>query len=87
MKTLTVGIREFRDNLASYVLESKKPVAITRHGDTVGFYLPVPRKRTEEQKAAYKQTMDRWDEMLASKGIEEDDILEDFKRWRKEQRA
>jgi hypothetical protein len=36
MKTLTVGIREFRDNRATYVLDSSKPVAITRHGDTVG---------------------------------------------------
>jgi PHD/YefM family antitoxin component YafN of YafNO toxin-antitoxin module len=87
MKTVSVGIREFRDNLASYVLTSKEPVAVTRHGDTVGFYLPVPRKRTEAEKAAYRKRMSKWDEMLASKGIDEDEIVADFQRWRKEQRA
>ena len=34
-------IREFREKLASYVLESDTPVAITRHGDTVGYYIPA----------------------------------------------
>jgi hypothetical protein len=36
METTKVGIREFRDNLSTYLLESDVPVAITRHGDTVG---------------------------------------------------
>ena len=44
METLKVGIREFRDKLASYLLESDVPVAITRHGDTVGYYIPARRK-------------------------------------------
>jgi hypothetical protein len=34
METLKVGIREFRDKLASYLLETDVPVAITRHWDT-----------------------------------------------------
>jgi hypothetical protein len=38
MEPITVGIREFRENLAEYLLESNAPVAITRHGDTIGFY-------------------------------------------------
>ena len=31
MGLLKVGIREFRENLANYLLQSDKPVAITRH--------------------------------------------------------
>ncbi len=38
--TTKVGIREFRENLADY-LESKTPVAITRHGATIGIYVPT----------------------------------------------
>ena len=38
--TPALGIREFREKLASYLLESDVPVAITRHGDTVGHYIP-----------------------------------------------
>ena len=51
METLRVGIREFRDKLASFLLESDTPVAITRHGDTVGYYIPARRKRNETDRA------------------------------------
>src|SRR5579862_8169365 len=43
MQTTKVGIREFRENLSSY-LESKTPVAITRHGATIGIYVPTKPK-------------------------------------------
>ena len=35
-----VGVREFRANLPGY-LSSSIPVAVTRHGRTVGYYLPT----------------------------------------------
>jgi len=41
METLKVGIRESREKLASYLLHSDKPLALTRHGDTVGYYPPA----------------------------------------------
>ena len=46
METLKVGIREFRNKLASYLLESDVSVAITRHGDTVGYLLHPRTTRT-----------------------------------------
>jgi hypothetical protein len=55
METLKVEIREFRDKLASYLLESDVPVAIKCHGDTVGHYLPARRKRAESDRAALKE--------------------------------
>ena len=82
MSTLKVGIREFREKLATFLLEAETPLAITRHGDTIGFYIPVRRKRTEAQKAALEEAAARVQQMLAEKGITEDEIVEDFKRWR-----
>jgi hypothetical protein len=35
-ETLNVGIRE---KLARYLSETEVPVAITRHGDTIGYYI------------------------------------------------
>lgn len=35
-----VGIRELRANLADY-LKSRKPIAIVRHGQTLGYYVPI----------------------------------------------
>jgi PHD/YefM family antitoxin component YafN of YafNO toxin-antitoxin module len=82
METLKVGIREFREKLANYLLQSDKPLAITRHGDTVGYYLPARRRRSEEDRAALKEAAARLQEMLAAKGVTEDEIIADFKRWR-----
>jgi antitoxin (DNA-binding transcriptional repressor) of toxin-antitoxin stability system len=85
MATTTVGIREFRDNLATYILEADKPIAITRHGDTVGLFIPTRRKRTEADRIALDEAASAWFSQLEAAGITEDEALEDFKRWRKEQ--
>ena len=82
METVKVGIREFRERLANYLLQTDKPVAITRHGDTVGYYLPARRKRSENERAALKQAAARLEEILDAEGIQEDEMVEDFKRWR-----
>jgi PHD/YefM family antitoxin component YafN of YafNO toxin-antitoxin module len=82
METLKVGIREFREKLASFLLESETPVAITRHGDTVGYYLPARRKRTETERAALKEAAVQLQEMMTAEGISEEEILKDFKEWR-----
>ena len=86
METLRVGIREFRDKLASFLLESDTPVAITRHGDTVGYYIPARRKRNETDRAALKEASIRWQKTLADEGISEEDTLKDFQQWRKRKR-
>jgi PHD/YefM family antitoxin component YafN of YafNO toxin-antitoxin module len=86
MGTLKVGSREFRDKLASYLLESEETVAITRHGDTVGYYIPARRKRTDTERAALKEAASRLQEALAKEGISEEEVLRDFRRWRRSER-
>jgi PHD/YefM family antitoxin component YafN of YafNO toxin-antitoxin module len=83
MGTIKVGIREFREKLASYLLETEEPVAVTRHGDTVGYYIPARRKRSDAERAALKEAASRLQEALAAEGISEEEILKDFKRWRR----
>ncbi len=87
MATQSVGIREFRDNLATYLLEAEGPLTITRHGDTVGLFIPVRRKRTEAEKVALDEASAKMQEVLAAAGITEDEIIEDFKQWRRNERA
>jgi len=74
MEAVKVGIREFRDNLATYLLESETPVAITRHGDTVGHYFPVKRKRTDSDRAAFRAASEQVKAMMDAAGISEDEI-------------
>jgi PHD/YefM family antitoxin component YafN of YafNO toxin-antitoxin module len=86
MGTQSVGIREFRDKLATYLLESEGPLAITRHGDTIGYYLPTRRKRSEAEKRALEEVAARVHEDLLANDISEDEIVADFQRWRREGR-
>ena len=81
METIKVGIREFRDKLASYLLESDTPPAITRHGDTVGYYIPARRKRSKTNRAALQEASVRWQQILATEWISEEDALQDFQKW------
>jgi len=82
MEILKVGIRQFRERLATYLLQTDKPVAITRHGDTVGYYLPARRKRSEPSVPHWKEAAAQLQEMLAAEGITEDEVIADFRRWR-----
>jgi PHD/YefM family antitoxin component YafN of YafNO toxin-antitoxin module len=83
MGTLKVGIREFREKLATYLLETDQTVAITRHGDTVGYFIPARRKRTSAERTALKEAVSRLQQALAAEGVSEEEILKDFKRWRR----
>ncbi len=86
MEPVRVGIREFRENLASYLLESSSPVAITRHGDTIGYFIPARRSRTEQDRLALKEATRQLASILAEKGISEEELLQDFERLRSAKR-
>jgi PHD/YefM family antitoxin component YafN of YafNO toxin-antitoxin module len=87
METQRVGIREFRDKLATFLLESDKALAITRHGDTIGYYLPARRKRTQAEKDALEAAAARLQQAMKAAGVTEDEIIQDFKQLRKEART
>jgi antitoxin (DNA-binding transcriptional repressor) of toxin-antitoxin stability system len=80
-----VGIREFRENLSSY-LESKTPVAITRHGATIGIYVPTKPKPSQAELEALRVAGEKLDALIAAAGTDEEELMEDFKRLRREKR-
>lgn len=86
METQRVGIREFRENLASY-LESQTPVAITRHGATIGIYVPTPRKPSQEDLDALRAAGERMQALLAAAGTTEDEIVAEFKKARRKSKS
>jgi PHD/YefM family antitoxin component YafN of YafNO toxin-antitoxin module len=86
MATQSIGIREFRDKLATYLLQSEGPLEITRHGDTIGYYLPTKRKRTEAEKQALEEAALRVQQDMIAHGVTEDDIIEDFQQLKREER-
>jgi len=78
MATQRIGIREFRESLSTYLLQSQAPIAITRHGDTVGYYIPTRKRRTPEQREASRRSHEKMQQMLAEKGITEEEIIRDI---------
>jgi antitoxin (DNA-binding transcriptional repressor) of toxin-antitoxin stability system len=85
MQATKVGIREFRENLSSY-LESKTPVAITRHGATIGIYVPTKPKPSQADLNALRAAGEKMQELIAAAGTTERELMEDFNRLRRERR-
>jgi len=77
-----IGVRELREKL-SECLESSEPIEVTRHGRTIGFYVPVPAKASQSSREALLAAGHRMDAELKRAGITEEEILADFKQWRK----
>ena len=85
METVKIGIREFRENLADY-LESNQPLAITRHGATLGFYIPAQKRSRKAQLEAMRAASKELDEMIASWGAIEDELMDEYKHIRRSAR-
>lgn len=76
-----IGVREFRERLAEH-LDGDQPLAITRHGRTIGHYIPAAPDEREDQIAALMRSAARMEEILAAHGVTEDELVEDFRRER-----
>lgn len=85
METEKIGMREFRENLAGY-LESGKPLAITRHGETLGFYVPAHKRSRTAEVEAMRAAAKELDAMIASWGASEDELMEEYKELRRASR-
>jgi len=86
MAPIKVGTREFREQIGVF-LESDRPVAITKHGRTVGFYIPARRKTATEDLEALREagrTLDAW---MAEHGVDGEAVVEEFKQLRKKKRG
>ena len=84
METAKVGIREFRADLAEYIA-SRTPVAVTRHGQTVGYFIPT-QGQVDADLAALKKASKTLDQILAARGVDVDAVVADFKAVRKQAR-
>jgi PHD/YefM family antitoxin component YafN of YafNO toxin-antitoxin module len=81
-ETMKIGVRQFRDNFASYVGSTDQPIAITRHQDIVGYYIPARPRRTEDEKTALRQAVAKLHEVLHENGISPEEVFEELKSAR-----
>jgi antitoxin (DNA-binding transcriptional repressor) of toxin-antitoxin stability system len=81
METTKVGIREFRADLAEYIASST-PVAVTRHGQTVGYFIPT-HGQLEADIVALKKASISLDKLLEAQGLDIESVVADFKAARR----
>jgi len=80
MPAIKVGVREFREQIARF-LESDTPVAVTRRGETLGVYVPTPRKHAKSADLSeLRAAADRLAEAVAD--LDEEEIVSEFKQLR-----
>ncbi len=85
MESTKVGIREFRQDLAEYI-NTGTPVTITRHGHTVGYFVPAPGP-SEADIAALLKAGAELDAALVAHGLDIDEVVQEFNAIRKKARA
>lgn len=79
--SIRVGVRELREKLGEY-LESTVPIEVTRHGQTVGFFIPVPKTPGQSERESFLAAGHRMQEECVRLGITEEELVADFRQWR-----
>lgn len=77
-----VGVREFRENLSRYI-DSSSPVAITKHGETVGYYIPTKPRPEEREANALIAASEKMQALLKEMNVTEDELVEEYKQLKK----
>jgi antitoxin (DNA-binding transcriptional repressor) of toxin-antitoxin stability system len=82
MEATKVGIREFRAGMADFIASST-PVAVTRHGQTVAYFIPT-QAQGDADMAALKKASETLDSLLAAQGLDVEEVAAEFKAVREQ---
>lgn len=78
MELQSVGLREFRAHLHKYTRQQDDPIAITSHGETIGYYIPAQPSPQAQQFSALQKAVRKLAAILDASGVDADDIVADF---------
>ncbi len=81
-KLRAIGIREFRQDIAQYI-DNAEPVALTRHGRTVGYFIPAnDPEQTKADLEIFLKSAKKVQAIVNKLGTTEEELLSDFRRER-----
>src|SRR5580704_1046492 len=92
VRTDHVDVSEFRENL-DHFLESTGAVRITRHGEIIGVYTPLPKpkrltaKEADEHWAKFEELQQRLLAEMEKNGVTEEDLMRDVEELQGRKRA
>jgi hypothetical protein len=81
------SVKEFKDQVTEF-LKGRDPVMVLRHGKLAGILFPHVAETIplEFKKELFKTVTDRLKRSLRDKGVTEEEVLQDFARFRKASR-
>lgn len=77
-----VGVREFRDQATS-MMGAGETLVIERHGEPIGFYVPIQAKDRKAGRKVLGRLGAAVDRVLASAGLDEEALVDDVSRRRR----
>lgn len=78
----SVGVREFRDHATS-MMSSGDTLVIERHGEPIGFFVPITAKDRRAGRAALGRLGQAVDHVLEETGLDEDELVREVDRARR----
>jgi hypothetical protein len=79
----SIAVAEFREKFAEHLMSSD-PIAITKHGLTVGYYIPTHRSISDGDKQALTEASRRLSELLTAQGLDPEELIRDAIALRKQ---
>ena len=77
-----IGVREFRDQATS-ILAAGETLVIERHGEPIGFFVPIAAKDRRAGREALGRLGALVDNVAARSGLDEDDIVREVSAKRR----
>ncbi|MBK9179489.1 MAG: hypothetical protein IPM45_07885 [Acidimicrobiales bacterium] len=78
----SVGVREFRDHATS-MMGAGETLVIERHGEPIGFYVPIAAKDRKAGRKALGRLGAAVDDVLGAAGVDEDELVGEVARPRR----
>ena len=77
----SVGVREFRDQATS-IMAAGETLVIERHGEPIGFFVPIVAKDRRAGREALGRLGGLLDDIVARTGLGEEDLVREVTRTR-----
>lgn len=78
----SVGVREFRDQATS-MMGAGETLVIERHGQPIGFFVPVTAKDRKAGRKALGRLGTAMQDVLTTAGVSEDELVDEVTRGRR----
>ncbi|CAN5828283.1 hypothetical protein BH20ACT4_BH20ACT4_03840 [soil metagenome] len=78
----SVGVREFRDQ-ATTIMAAGETLVIERHGEPIGFFVPITAKDRRAGRAALGRIGELVADVMVRTGLDEDDVARELSSKRR----